>query len=150
MTGDAASANDPAASYVREFANEASELRPMSAWLRASCADLGASPSMVADAEICANEWFANLCAHAFPDGGVHRIAMALSAAPGGVRLVVEDDGMPFDPIAVPLPAPPATLSEARPGGHGLGLIRSLVRTIRHEREGGRNRLTLEFAGDRA
>ena len=130
---------------VREFANEETALRPMSAWLREACAALGARGSVVDDAELCANELFANLCAHAFPEGGRHRITLTLAAVPEGVRLTLEDDGVAFDPFAQPLPLVPASLVEARAGGYGLLLVRRLARDMRYERVESGNRLTLMF-----
>ena len=138
---------------AREFANVEADLRPMSAWLRETCQALGAEPAVVADAELCANELFANLCAYAFPEGGRHRIAMSLAAVPGGVELVVEDDGVPFDPVTAPLQPVVTDLSEVRRGGHGLLLVHRLSHSMRYERLGDRNRLTVVFAppevGDR-
>jgi len=130
---------------VREFANAETELRPMSLWLREACTSLGTAPALVDDAESCANEVFANLCAHAFPAGGHHRIALKLAAAPGGVQLTIEDDGIAFDPVAAPLPSPPQTLADIRTGGYGLVILRRLARAMRYERIGNCNRLTLVF-----
>ena len=131
--------------HVRQFTNEPTELRTMSSWLRSTCLTLCTRPDVIEDAELCANEWFANLVAHAFPDGGRHRVTMTLTAATNGVRLVVEDDGIPFDMTKAPAPGPPRVISEARPGGYGLVLIRGLARELHYERLEDRNRLTLLF-----
>jgi anti-sigma regulatory factor (Ser/Thr protein kinase) len=118
----------------------------MSLWLREACAALGAGPAVVDDAELCANEAFANLCAHAFPAGGYHAIRLILVAAPGGVQMTIEDDGIEFDPVTAPLPSPPQALANVRSGGYGLVVLRRLARAMRYERVGDRNRLTLVFS----
>jgi len=131
--------------HVREFASAETELRPMSRWLREVCTSIGAAPAVVDNAELCANEVFANLCAHAFPAGGHHCITVSVAAAPGGVQLTIEDDGIAFDPTTAALPSPPQALDSARSGGYGLILLRSLAQDMRYERSGNRNRLTLVF-----
>lgn len=145
MTGEGSARPAPSPPLVREFTNEGTELRPMSTWLREACAALGASGAVVDEAELCANEVFANLCAHAFPSGGRHRIRLAVTAAPRGVSLTVEDDGIAFDPVAAPPAALPGVLADARAGGYGLTIIRHLARAMAYERAGERNRLTLTF-----
>jgi anti-sigma regulatory factor (Ser/Thr protein kinase) len=57
----------------------------------------------------------------------------------------VEDAGRPFDPGAAELPARPASLADAMPGGLGLRLLRHHCRDLSYRRTDGRNRLTLRF-----
>lgn len=72
-----------------------------------------------------------------------HRIGIRVEFADGELRLSVEDDGRPFNPLD--RPAPDVTLpAEARPmGGLGLHLLRRLFDRLEYRRVGGRNQLRL-------
>ena len=65
--------------------------------------------------------------------------------SPNAVTFVVEDTGRAFDPSAAPVPARPASLLDAEPGGLGLTLLRHYCSDLTYERIGDRNRLTLRF-----
>jgi serine/threonine-protein kinase RsbW len=68
-------------------------------------------------------------------------VRLALDA--GRLSIEVEDDGIPFDPRAVPAPDLDAPVEARRPGGLGIPLCRALMERIDYERSGGLNRLTL-------
>lgn len=123
-----------------------SALRPMSERLAQAAARMGLPERVAFALDLCANEAVANILSYAFPDGGDHEIGVALERSAGELRLTIEDDGVPFDPVAAPAPAAAATLEDARVGGWGLGLIRDHAQRCEHERRDGRNRLTIVLA----
>ncbi|HSM13518.1 MAG TPA: ATP-binding protein [Thermoanaerobaculia bacterium] len=67
--------------------------------------------------------------------------------ADGGVTLVLEDDGEPFDPLDRPEPETAAPLERRQPGGLGIHLVRQLFDRVVYRRRGGRNRLQVELSG---
>ncbi len=56
------------------------------------------------------------------------------------VEVVVEDDGKPFNPLAV---APPNLSDKSRAGGVGLHFVRSLTDDLKYARRDGINQLRL-------
>ena len=96
--------------------------------------------------EIVLEELVSNLVRHG---KGVTLITVAAGYRGGVVDLVLEDDGVQFDPFGVAEPAPFTTLSEAPLGGLGIPLVRKLTSSARYERLGAgdhaRNRVTVRI-----
>jgi anti-sigma regulatory factor (Ser/Thr protein kinase) len=74
--------------------------------------------------------------------GGAITIELALDAADGQVALVLEDDGLAFDPtIERAFSGPDAETG----GGVGLALVRAWANAFRYSRRAGRNRVELQL-----
>jgi anti-anti-sigma factor len=74
---------------------------------------------------------------------------VSIELASARVVLTVSDDGVPFDPLAVPSPDTSRPLEERTVGGLGIHLVRHLVDQMTYERRGDRNVLTLVKTIDR-
>jgi serine/threonine-protein kinase RsbW len=112
-------------------------------WLRAQ----GCAPAIVARAELLIEEVALNILRHGFGATEEPAAALRVSVENGRCILEFEDRGLPFDPIGAPLPAPAASLAEARIGGLGVPLIRAMAANARYARSAdGRNLLRLEVA----
>jgi anti-sigma regulatory factor (Ser/Thr protein kinase) len=81
-----------------------------------------------------------NIISYGYDDGGRHDIDVRLGLGSGGIEVIVEDDGKPFDPLAVQTPRP---RSETEVGGVGLHFVRSLMDQLDYSRHDGINRLRL-------
>jgi anti-anti-sigma factor len=92
---------------------------------------------------IVCDEVLANVIAHGFPDEAEHEIEVSVEMAGRRLVLTVSDDGVPFDPLAVPPPDTNQPLEQRPIGGLGIHLVRHLVDDVTYERRGGRNVLTL-------
>jgi len=91
-----------------------------------------------------AEEILVNVANHAWPAGEEHGFDAWLSLTPGAgtlqVRLVVEDDGVAFDPTQqAPVPDVDADLDDRPIGGLGVFMVRRLTDEQRYVRIGGRN-----------
>jgi len=84
--------------------------------------------------EVIFEELVANAVRHGLRPGSNQTIHVHVRAAPGGVELTLEDDGVPFDPFVFPLPEPPHSLAEAKVGGLGIPLVVRLSAARRYER----------------
>lgn len=126
-----------------EIRNDIGELRRMSAWLRAACDELGLPRSAACDLEVCANEAVANVITHACGSGAAHRIRLRIAREGESVRLDIEDDARPYDPLSRPPVQLPGQLEDAQIGGLGVHLMRTLMRECRYVRREGRNVLSL-------
>ena len=122
---------------------ELSEIPRLAAWVEQVAAGLEARRLYAV--QLCLEEVVANLALHARPAAGVEvSLTVTLETAP--LRVTVDDDAIPFDPIQAASPAPATTLEAAVPGGLGLTLLRGFSTAQEYARVAGRNRLTLEFA----
>jgi anti-sigma regulatory factor (Ser/Thr protein kinase) len=125
------------------IANRSDELTRVAARLD----DLGLRLSLprdaVADMNVALDEVLANILSHAYDDAGAHEIRIALAVYPDALQAEVEDDGRPFDPLAVAPPDRAARLAEREVGGLGIHFVRSLLSGLAYQRVGDRNRLVL-------
>jgi len=97
------------------------------------------------------DEIVTNLIEHAYDDEAEHAIRIRLALAGRELRIEVEDDGRPFDPLAVAAPELDTAPGGRRIGGLGLHFVRRSVDALEHRRLGGRNLLRLRkriAAGD--
>jgi anti-anti-sigma factor len=94
---------------------------------------------------VIADEVLSNVIRHGYDDERVHQIGFTLARSPGAVTLEIDDDGRPFDPSAVPVPARAARarLEDLEPGGLGLVFVKAFADDIAYRRDGSRNRLTI-------
>ena len=124
--------------------HDLSELRRMTQWLWTAAASAGIAEAMVHKLDLAANEAVTNIISYAFADAARHEITLDLEKTGGGARLVIRDDGVPFNILAVPEHAVPATLESAAIGCLGVHLIRGLTSRCEYQRENGFNVLMLE------
>lgn len=93
--------------------------------------------------DLALEEVFSNIVRHGYGDGRAHEIAVRLERRYGRVRIQVDDDGRPFDPLRAPQVDTAAPLEERRPGGLGIHLVRQLLDQVRYQRRETGNRLVL-------
>jgi anti-sigma regulatory factor (Ser/Thr protein kinase) len=123
--------------------NQLPALREMSEWLAKATRQLGASEEQIFNFDLCANEAAANIISYAYPEPGLHKIALELSRQPNNLTLTIEDDGIAYNPLARPEHPQPATLDDAEIGGLGIDLIRQFMSECRYARLQGKNQLIL-------
>jgi anti-sigma regulatory factor (Ser/Thr protein kinase) len=87
-----------------------------------------------------------NTLRYGYETGGEGVIRVEIALAPSLVQLAITDDARPFDPTLHPEPSRPRTLGDAPIGGHGISMVRRLVRAMRYRHEAGRNRLEVDVA----
>lgn len=114
-------------------------------WVARVAAAHGLPEEMTFRLDVCLAEAVANAIAYAFEDPQGRIVAVEADCRHGCLRVAVEDDGAPFDPLTVAAPALPASLEDAPIGGLGIHLIRTMADEVRYERQDGRNRLLMAF-----
>jgi len=125
--------------------NDRSELRRAAEWIAEVARDEGLPARLANRLDVCLEEALANVVTYAFPDGGRHDVVVRCGLSAEWVTLEVEDDGLAFDPLAHPLPAPATRLADAVVGELGLVLMRHFAEESSYRREAGRNHLTLKW-----
>jgi serine/threonine-protein kinase RsbW/sigma-B regulation protein RsbU (phosphoserine phosphatase) len=111
--------------------------------IRRFCEPLGVSRREISHVNLALDEVLTNVISYGWPQGGSHTVRVALRLE--GARLIVEvtDDGVPFDPRAVPEPDLSAPLEERRVGGLGVYFAMTLMDHVDYRRVGDENHLTL-------
>jgi serine/threonine-protein kinase RsbW len=90
---------------------------------------------------VALDEILNNIISYGYEDAAHHEIVVRVALRGGNVEVTVEDDGKPFDPLAVP--APDVTSRDREPGGVGLHFVRNLTDEVAYARRDGINQLRL-------
>ena len=104
----------------------------------------GVAPGAAADMQVALDEVLTNAVTHGGAGGGVREIRVRLSVSASTLAAEIEDDGAPFDPLAIPTPDLGGSLQERRVGGLGIHFVRRLMTRVAYARLDNRNRLVLE------
>ena len=124
-------------------ANNFSELGRVSEWVRGFAHERGLAHRLAHGLELAVNEALTNIISYAYGDDAPHDIVVKLDAQAGRIIVEVEDDGVAFNPLKVPVENPPAGLEQARPTGRGILLMRGFMDELHYRHRGNRNVLTM-------
>jgi anti-sigma regulatory factor (Ser/Thr protein kinase) len=90
------------------------------------------------------DELITNIVSYGYQDTDEHEIRITLTERDESLAVVVEDDGMAFDPFtAVPVPDLEADVEERPIGGLGVYFVKTLMDEVAYERVDNSNRITL-------
>lgn len=103
----------------------------------------GASAAAIHDLQVALDEVLGNVIAHGYGGSGQGDIVIRLQRRPDAFVVVVEDEGIAFDPLRAPFPDLASPLEERRVGGLGVHFVRSLMDEVSYTRTGTKNRLRL-------
>lgn len=127
---------------TRTLGNTLAELTPALDWLEATLRAAGVAAAVVGELRLIAEESVSNVIRHGYADSARHAIEVTVEIGGGEILLELRDDGLPFNPLAVPAPGPRAPSTE-RAGGWGVHLLQRLVDRADYRREGDANVLRL-------
>lgn len=88
---------------------------------------------------IVSDEIFSNICHYS----KALEVTVECLVDNGNAILVIEDDGVEFNPLAVPHPAIEEPLENRKIGGLGIYMVRELMDKVSYERRNGKNRLSV-------
>lgn len=125
------------------LANERAEIARAQDELETFAADHAIPERALHAAQLAFEEHLANVIHHAYTDTLPHFITIRVSLQDRELRIEVEDDGQPFNPLETP--APDLTLPlERRPiGGLGIYMMRRSLDQIEYRRVNDRNLLVM-------
>lgn len=127
-----------------ELRNNLSELATLCERMEGVGRTLSLSRRCLFELNLALDELFTNIISYGFADQAEHFIRVHISADHDALTVVLEDDGIAFNPVDRIPPAAPCTLDECKVGGLGIHLVKNLMDEVRYERRGGSNVLTLK------
>lgn len=131
-------------SFQLQIFNEFTELRRMSEWLHNACECMAVPESIQSNLDLCTNEAVANIINYAYKDHSRHEIHMHLELKENQLLyLTIQDDGIAFNPFETLPPAAFDKIENAKIGGLGIHLIRSLMDECNYLRFKDKNIITL-------
>jgi len=93
--------------------------------------------------ELAVDEACSNIIEHAYGKEDAGEIHCTCLVTPSGLKIILRDNGTPFDPDAVPEVDTQIKLEERRPGGAGVFLMRKVMDKVEYEFKQGENVLTM-------
>ena len=91
------------------------------------------------EVQLALEEHLANLLHYAYDDAGEHAILIGVRLAPEELRIQVQDDGRPFNPLERPAPDLSLPLEQRPIGGLGIHMMRKSLDGLEYRREAGKN-----------
>ncbi len=129
--------------YSFELKSDLSELESLCQNLNKFGQDTGVSADDIKDINVCLDELFTNIVSYGFEDSEVHIIKFTLKLDKNVLTMIVEDDGIPFNPLERGNPELPQELNDAKIGGLGIHIVRKFMDDICYKRVRNHNNLKL-------
>jgi len=127
-----------------ELKNSLGELSTLCEKLERIGEVLGIPRRLLFEINLALDELFTNIISYGFADTSEHMIRVRISAENDLLTVVLEDDGIPFNPVERLSPELPCTLEECKVGGLGIHLVKNLMDEVVYSRCGNKNVLTLK------
>jgi len=137
-------------SLAFELKNNLAELSTLCEKLESIGEALGLSRRSLFEINLALDELFTNIISYGFADQSEHVIQVCISADNNLLTVVLEDDGIPFNPVERQSPELPCDLENCKVGGLGIHLVKNLVDEVVYRRSADKNVLTLKKVIDKS
>ena len=124
--------------------NDLSELQRLNQIVTEFAKRHGLASELVFRLNLVLEEIITNVISHGYKDGLQHEIAVRLFWKDPNMKVEVEDDGCPFNPLRAPPPDMGQPLTDRRVGGLGIHLVREMMDELEYRRENDKNLLILK------
>ena len=126
-----------------ELSNSLEELKRVMAALEAFSESEALGLAATQAVELALDELLSNVISYGCPGPDQHVITVELYIEGDTLKLVVGDDGIPFNPFEQEDPDLGLAVEEREPGGVGIYLVKKLMDEYAYERVDERNIVTL-------
>jgi len=121
-----------------------SELETLNRQLHAFCKTTQLSENCTLEINVCLDELFTNIVSYGYEDKLEDNIYFTFSLMDDVLTIMVEDAGIPFNPLGVKPPEKLSDLDNLQVGGLGIHIVKKLMDDICYKRYRGKNILTLK------
>ena len=133
-----------APTLILTLKNDLSELARIAQEIEAYGESHGWPVKWILNLNISLDELITNIVSYGYQDCEEHEIRVTLTNRGGLLMVVLEDDGIAFNPLtSAPGPDLDASIDERRIGGLGVYFVKTLMDEATYERVENRNRITL-------
>ncbi|WP_051261187.1 ATP-binding protein [Desulfovibrio inopinatus] len=124
--------------------NALPSLEQVAEHVEAFCSENGFTPKDTYHIRLVLDELLTNVIQYGYTDNVVHFILVNLASDGEVLTVHIEDDAARFNLLEVPEPDVHAPIEDRPIGGLGIHLVQKLMNSIRYERIGNKNRITLK------
>jgi anti-sigma regulatory factor (Ser/Thr protein kinase) len=125
------------------LANQGSEVQRLQDQLEAFARQHGFAARVLHDLQLALEEHLTNILSHSYNDKLEHQIRVSVELKARELRVEIEDDGRPFNPLEHPAPDLSKPIEERPVGGLGIHMIRKSLDGMEYRRAEGKNILVM-------
>jgi len=125
------------------LANQQSEVARLQDQLESFSRQHGFAARVLHDVQLALEEHLTNILSHGYNDKLEHQIRVRVQLHAPELRVEVEDDGRPFNPLAQPSPDLSKPIEERPVGGLGIHMMRKSLDGLEYSRQDGKNILVM-------
>jgi serine/threonine-protein kinase RsbW len=124
--------------------NHLSEIERMSEAVSAWCHGNAVSAAAEYWVNLALDEIVSNIIRHGWKDDGEHQVHVCISRSEDELKVEVEDDATPFNPLEAPAPDIGRPLEDRPVGGLGIYLVRQTMDVLEYRRQDAKNCLVMK------
>lgn len=125
--------------------NRVDEFSKLSNWINDIAILFKISEKAVFKIDLTLNEIMANIISYAYPNQCDSEIKFKFQYMDSKIKIDIEDNGIPFNPLARQDVVLPKTLADAPIGGLGIFIIRHYVDDSSYQRKNNKNIFTIQI-----
>lgn len=125
------------------LSNHLSELERLAEAVSAWCRENAIPTAAEFHVNLALDEIVSNIIRYGWRDGGEHQLLVRISRLKDELRVEVEDDAMPFNPLEVPVVDVSRPLEDRPVGGLGIHLVRQIMDGLEYRQLDGKNLLVM-------
>jgi serine/threonine-protein kinase RsbW len=129
--------------FSLEMPNRLGELESLHLFFERVGLEAGWSDRLCMNMTLACEELLTNTISYGFPQGGDHLLRISVRCSDRQIEVVLEDEGVPFDPLAAGEPDLELSLDDRPIGGLGIHFAKRLMDEMAYERTPSGNRLVL-------
>ena len=124
--------------------NQLFEIQRLSALVEAFAREHQMPGSSAFQINLVLDELVTNVISYGYRDGAEHLIDLRMKLSGEELTIVMEDDGLPFNPLEQAAPQLDKPIAEKEVGGLGIFLVRKLMESVEYRREADKNILVMK------
>lgn len=134
---------EPVLDETLTLKNDVRQVKQLNEFIKSVAEQLGMDASLAKKLRLAVEEAVVNVIDYAYPPGTEGDITVRAMANNQRLKLIISDEGTPFDPTEKALADTTLSAEERPVGGLGILLVRKLMDSINYEYIDGKNVLTL-------
>ena len=129
--------------FSRRLSPDYSELNRLGELVRGFGKENSLSEKVLFNIVLTIEELVTNLIKYGTAEGVEHAIDVSLEIGRDSVKIEIEDNGKPFNPMDALAPDLDCPVEEREPGGLGIFLVCKFAEAMSYERRGDKNRVVV-------